>query len=116
MRRPGLEHDDRAFWTKVARFAFTAGRELVLTALTLWECVHDRRTPEWARATIVAALGYFVLPLDTIPDLVPAVGFTDDMGILLAALATVAAYVRPQHRAAARARLRFWFSEPQASA
>lgn len=102
-------YDDRAFWAKLGRFAAAAGRDLVLTALTLRNCVMDRRTPAWARAVILAALGYFIVPLDTIPDFAPAIGFTDDLAALAAAVAAVAAHLRPEHRAQAKAQLRFWF-------
>lgn len=40
-------------------------------------------------ATLVAALAYFVLPADVIPDILPAVGFTDDAAVLAMAVAAV---------------------------
>jgi uncharacterized membrane protein YkvA (DUF1232 family) len=39
----------------------------------------------WQRKTIVvAALLYFILPIDAIPDLLPLVGYLDDLGVILA--------------------------------
>lgn len=39
----------------------------------------------WQRKTIVvAALLYFIMPIDAIPDLAPFVGYLDDFGVILA--------------------------------
>jgi uncharacterized membrane protein YkvA (DUF1232 family) len=62
----------------------------------------DRETPGRVRTMLLGALAYFVLPLDTIPDFLAGVGFTDDATILLATLAMVRAHIRPRHREAAR--------------
>jgi len=57
------------------------------------------------KAALVAALAYFVLPLDAVPDVLPGVGFTDDAAVLLTALRMVAGHLRPEHHAAARVAL-----------
>ena len=85
--------------------ALTAGRKSLLTALTLFYCLQDRDTPPWAKGVIVGALGYLVLPTDLIPDLLPGIGYGDDWGALVAALATVAAYVKDEHKAKATAQV-----------
>jgi uncharacterized membrane protein YkvA (DUF1232 family) len=68
----------------------------------------DPDTPRWAKATIYGALGYFISPLDGIPDLLPVVGYSDDLGILLAAVAAVAAYIKDEHTVKAQATLSQW--------
>ena len=60
-----------------------------------------RRRPACA-AILLGALAYFVLPLDTIPDLLAVVGFTDDVTVLAGAIALVSAHIKPKHREAAR--------------
>lgn len=65
-------------------------------------CAMDKNTPLRAKGILVAALAYFVLPTDTIPDLFFGIGFTDDIAVLTAALAAVRAHVTPAHRLAAR--------------
>jgi uncharacterized membrane protein YkvA (DUF1232 family) len=57
------------------------------------------------KATLVGALAYFVMPIDAIPDVVPLLGFTDDAAMLAAALNLMAAYIRPEHRVAAKNKL-----------
>lgn len=68
-------------------------------------CALDKRTPLRAKGIIFAALAYFVLPADAIPDFVFGLGFTDDVAVLTAAISTIAAHLKPSHRAAARAAL-----------
>ncbi len=65
-------------------------------------CAFDRDTPLRAKGILLAALGYFVLPADTIPDVIVGLGFTDDLTVLTAAIAAVRAHLKPGHRLAAR--------------
>jgi uncharacterized membrane protein YkvA (DUF1232 family) len=71
-------------------------------ALAAWFCARDPATPARVRYTLLAALGYFVLPIDAIPDLLPLIGFSDDAAVIAAAIASVAAQIRPEHRDRAR--------------
>ena len=101
--------DEAPLWGKLARFARFAGKVVVERALVLYHCLRDPDTPAWAKSVIAGALGYFVLPIDAIPDLAPFVGYGDDLGALAAALSAVAFYVKPEHRERARAALSRWF-------
>jgi uncharacterized membrane protein YkvA (DUF1232 family) len=65
-------------------------------------CALDKQTPMRARGILLAALAYFVLPADSIPDVFVGIGFTDDIAVLTAALAAVRAHMTPAHRKAAR--------------
>lgn len=104
-------YSDDSFWRKLGRFGRKAGRELVERALVLYYCLKDADTPAWARGVIVGALGYFVLPVDAIPDVMPFTGFADDFSVLAAALVSVAHHVKPEHRHRARRSLTRWFGE-----
>ena len=86
-------------------FRVTAGREVVEKALVLFYTLKDKDTPVWARGIITAALGYFVLPTDAIPDIAPFVGYADDLGALGLAIATVAVHIKAEHWEKARAQL-----------
>jgi uncharacterized membrane protein YkvA (DUF1232 family) len=63
-----------------------------------WFCTRDPQTSPRVRYILMAALGYFVLPIDAIPDFLPLIGFTDDAAVIAAALATVAGAITPSHR------------------
>lgn len=99
-------------WRKLCRIAKAAGAKTLLTALTLFYCLQDRDTPRWARGVIIGALGYLILPLDLIPDMIPGVGYADDWAALVGALATVAAYIKDEHKARANAQLARLFGKP----
>lgn len=100
---------DSGLWTKLARYAKTAGREVVEKVLWLYYAAQDPKTPRWAKTAIYGALGYFIFPLDAIPDFAALVGYTDDLGVLLAALATVSAYVTEDVKARASNTMERWF-------
>ncbi len=75
-------------------------------ALSAFYCATDRATPAWVKATLVAALAYFIAPADSIPDFIAALGYTDDAAVLLGAVKAVSAHIRPEHRARAEAFLK----------
>ena len=95
----------------MATYACSAGRTVVHTALCLYYVAISPETPAWARNVVVGALGYFIFPVDLIPDMLPGVGFIDDLGVLAAASATVAAHIRPEHRQRADETLRQYFGK-----
>jgi len=70
--------------------------------LAAWICARDPSTPRRVRMTLLAALGYFVLPLDALPDIMPLLGFTDDAAVIAAAVAAVAGSITPEHREKAK--------------
>ena len=72
-------------------------------------CALDRNTPMKAKGILFGALAYFILPLDAVPDLLPGIGYVDDLGALGAALLTVASYVDEDVKRRARERMREWF-------
>jgi uncharacterized membrane protein YkvA (DUF1232 family) len=88
------------FW----RTARKAARQVPFMdeVVAAYYCALDRNTPLRAKAILVAALGYFILPADTIPDIVLGLGFTDDIAVLTAAITAVRAHMTPAHRLAAR--------------
>lgn len=103
------EYSEEKFWNKVKKFALKAGKEVIVRALTLYFYLHDKDTPKWAKGVIVGALGYFIFPLDAIPDLTPVVGFSDDLGVLASAFATVAIHIKDEHRKRAEETWNNWF-------
>jgi uncharacterized membrane protein YkvA (DUF1232 family) len=71
-------------------------------AVSVYYCALDRNTPGHVRGAILAALAYFVMPVDTLPDFMPVLGFTDDAAVLAATLKLVTSHILPEHRQAAR--------------
>jgi uncharacterized membrane protein YkvA (DUF1232 family) len=102
---------DRGFWNKLKKYARTAGREVVEKALLLYYAFQEEKAPKWAKATIAGALGYFIVPLDAIADITPAVGYADDLGVLVLAIAAVATYINDDVRSKTAVRMKSWFGE-----
>lgn len=92
-------------WRSLKRVALVAGRKTLLSALILFYCLKDKDTPTWAKGVIVGALGYLILPADLIPDIIPGAGYGDDWGAIVAALGTVAAYIKDDHKSRAQAQV-----------
>ena len=65
-------------------------------------CAIDAETPVKVKLVLFAAISYFVLPVDAIPDVVTGLGFTDDATVLATALGIVGAHIQEHHREAAR--------------
>ncbi|MCX7207272.1 MAG: YkvA family protein [Proteobacteria bacterium] len=97
------------FWDKVKGAARTAGESVLEPALKMYYSAIDSDTPVWAKTTIIAALGYFISPIDAVPDVIPVVGYTDDLGILVAALSATAAHIKNEHVKKAKETLKEWF-------
>jgi uncharacterized membrane protein YkvA (DUF1232 family) len=110
------DFSETSLWKKLTDFAATAGREVVEKVLVLFETMKDPDTPRWAKGVIVAALGYFISPIDAIPDLLPFAGYADDLGALAAAVATVAAHIKKEHLARAKATVERWFDRRKSEA
>jgi uncharacterized membrane protein YkvA (DUF1232 family) len=90
----------RSFWRKLR--SIRARLPFAEDLLAAYYCAFDHNTPLQVKATLVAAIAYFVLPIDAIPDVLPVFGFTDDAAVLAAAIKLVAGHILPLHRDAAR--------------
>lgn len=90
----------RHFWRKLRQVA--ARIPFAEDLLAAYYCAFDRATPLQVKAMLIGAIAYFVLPVDAIPDVIPALGFTDDAAVLATAIKLVASHIRPAHREAAR--------------
>lgn len=89
----------RDFWAKLKRFAGQV--PFVEDIVAGYYCALDSETPMRVRGMLLAAIAYFILPFDLIPDIIAGLGFADDAALLTAVLALVSAHITPTHRAAA---------------
>jgi uncharacterized membrane protein YkvA (DUF1232 family) len=94
---------DAGFWKKLRK---VAGKiPFAEDAAAAYFCAVDPRTPSKVKAVLLAALAYFVMPVDVIPDFIAGIGFTDDAAVLAMALSLVAGNITETHRRRARAAL-----------
>lgn len=95
------ERVERGFLPKIRKAA--ARIPFAADALSVWWCARDPATPTAAKGMMMAALAYFVLPTDAIPDVLPALGLTDDAAVIAAVIAIVGKNLKPRHKDAAKA-------------
>jgi uncharacterized membrane protein YkvA (DUF1232 family) len=93
----------------LARLLRRAGRTIARPALECFEMLLDGATPHQARLTVLAALTYLLVPVDLIPDFIPAAGFSDDMVALTALLGLCARHLTPAIKLRAQSKLDRWF-------
>lgn len=84
------------FWPKIRRVL----RRIPFAPdlLAAYYCALDPATPASAKAILLGALAYFIMPVDLVPDFIAALGFTDDAAVLYMAINKVRQYIRPEHR------------------
>jgi len=105
------EYSESGLREKLQRYARTAGSQVVERALQLYYAAQSPETPTWARTVAYGALAYFILPTDTIPDIVPLAGYTDDLGVLALALGTIATRITPEIKTRAHDRMTRFFKK-----
>ena len=107
------EYSESNFWDKVKNYATKAGGKVIYNALKLYFALQSTDTPGWAKTVILGALGYFIAPIDLIPDVIPAGGYVDDAGVIAVALLTVATCITPKIKEEAKAKMSDWFGDSE---
>lgn len=105
------KYSEKGFFEKIVQVAKLAGITVIYAGLLLYYASFNPKIPAKVKAIIIGALGYFIFPLDVISDFIPAVGYVDDLGILVAALVTVAVYIDDEVKQKAKDKLSDWFGE-----
>ncbi len=86
-----------------------AGRAIAKPALEGFELIMDNSTPPQVRISIIGALTYLIVPLDFIPDFIPATGFSDDLVALTAVISLWQHHLNPEIKLRAKSKLDKWF-------
>ena len=106
VQKYGTYYSDNRFWKKVERVAKKVGATVLLPVFTLYYMLQDDKVSLQHKAYIVGALGYFILPIDLIPDgILPVIGFTDDIAEMTLVLKLVKDSITPEIKARANARV-----------
>ncbi|MCG8538011.1 MAG: DUF1232 domain-containing protein [Pseudomonadales bacterium] len=90
-----------------------AGLDVVSRVLQLYYLAKSPDLPVWAKASVFAALGYFVVSPDAVPDILPVMGFADDLVILSSTLAGLSAQITPEIRDKVTTKLSRWFGKAE---
>ena len=91
------------------KILLTAGRAIAQPALEAFELIIDTSTPPQVRISIIGALTYLIVPIDLIPDFIPASGFSDDLVALTAVISLWQHHITPEMKFRAKSKLDNWF-------
>ena len=86
-------YNDSSFLDKVTKYGKLIGITALYKAVQLWFVLQKPDVPAGTKAVIMGALGYLIAPLDFLPDLLPVLGYTDDIVAITFALIKVQGYI-----------------------
>lgn len=101
-------YSDEGLLAKVKKVAAKAGGAVLHRALVLKELLKDPALTAVQKTQIIAALGYFISPVDAVPDFIPVAGYADDLAVLIWVSKRVAKLTTQAHLDAATELLRRW--------
>ena len=103
-------YSEQNFREKIRKYAKIAGKEVIQKALELFYASQNPKFPIAQKVLLIGALGYFIAPLDIIPDMLPF-GFTDDLAALGKAAMTLADYIDNDVKEKASKKVKEFFGE-----
>ena len=86
-------YSDGGFLEKLTKYGKIIGINALYKAVQLWFVMQKPDVPAGTKAVIMGALGYLIAPLDFLPDLMPVLGYTDDLVAITFALIKVQGYI-----------------------
>lgn len=100
---PREHHEARVksgFWPKV--MGALSKVPFAEDAIAAYFCAFDPKTPRSVRASLLAALAYFIVPTDAMPDMIAMLGYVDDATVLATTIKLVSDHITGRHRSAAK--------------
>ena len=97
--------------SKIKETAKKAGLKAIYMALLLYYALDSPTISTVDKAIIYGALGYFICPIDIVPDILPFIGLTDDIAVLAWAFSRVKSNVNDMTREKAKTKLKIWFGD-----
>jgi len=107
----GEHYSEEKLLDKILKVAKKAGVKVIYAALLLYYALINKQFPAREKAIILGALGYFILPTDLLPDIIPLLGFTDDLLALVFAVRTVFNHITPEIEEQAKAKIHQLFGD-----
>ena len=111
MGKYAKKYSEGDLWKKVKGNVKKAGLSLIYNALQLYYVTENPNCPMKVKAGIFAALGYFISPIDLIPDFTPIVGYSDDGGAILLAIGMAQMYIDDTVKEKSKEKIRNLFGE-----
>lgn len=105
------EFSEEGLKEKLSKIARKAGIKVVYAVLVAYYAVQSDAISFKDKARLYGALGYFILPVDLIPDAFVGMGYSDDLAALIYVLHTVSSNITPEVKFKAEEKLRTWFGD-----
>jgi len=104
-------YSEDGLFSKITGCVKKAGLGLIYKALQLFYVAKNPNVPMKIRAAVVAPLGYFISPVDLIPDITPFLGFSDDAAVIAGAIAIAHMFITEEVKQNAKDTLRKIFGD-----
>ena len=105
----GGEYSEQGLKEKLSKIARKAGIKMAYAVLVAFYAVQSDALSFKEKARLYGALGYFILPVDLVPDAILGMGYSDDLAALVYVLHTVSSNITPEVKRRAREKLCSWF-------
>ena len=115
LQKYGKDFSDSSLSAKLLKYGKLLGAHTLYQLLQLWFVLKKPNLPLKVKSTIMGALGYYIVPLDLIPDFTPAAGYTDDIAVLAYALVVAEIYIDDEIRKRAKEQVAKIFDEATAA-
>jgi len=80
-------------FSKIKKVGKSIGATILYPVLLLFNLLKSEEVNLKEKAMIIGTLGYFILPVDLLPDALAGVGYTDDAAALMAVLTALASCI-----------------------
>ena len=107
------EYNEKSFFDKLKKVLKVVGVKGVYMLLLLYNTLQRKDIPPKEKSIIIGALGYFILPLDALPDITPIVGYSDDIFALGMAILKVIPYIDDEMKEKSKEQIKKWFKIPE---
>ena len=103
-------YDELQLFDKLKFVGKKIGSKVVFYVIIMAMLIGDTKIPLKVRLVFMAALGYLILPTDLVADLLPAIGFTDDIAFLTFAISNAHEYITPEVKDKAKEKMGQWIN------
>lgn len=104
-------YSEEKLTAKIAKVAKKLSIKVLYGILVLFYALNSPNISLKDKARIYGALGYFILPIDLIPDALPLAGYADDWAALLYVIKQVMEQITPETKHRAKSQLHEWFGD-----
>ncbi len=94
-KKHDAHYSDNSFKEKVHSLPSSAGSKVLRQAMILYVLLKDKDAPKWLKTSIIGVLGYFIFPIDLIPDFLPG-GYIDDLALMAGLVRQLCVYTTPE--------------------